>query len=101
MTSKQEIEPVEYRTYRYSPRTSGVGWYAPAGSLYQAMNSLLVWSFFSEMSPDAPGRTANTGRGRPNSYPELTTSRSPAATGEGTQIDDMPPNSHRSCPSRS
>src|SRR5205085_12439387 len=78
-----------------------VGWYAPAGSRYQAMNSLPVSSFLSEMSPDAPGFTANTGRGRPNSYPELMISRSPATTGDGTQIDDIPPNSHSTFPSRS
>src|ERR1700730_5039571 len=65
------------------------------------MYSLLVSSGLSEMSPDAPGRMAYTGRGRAPGYPELMYTRPFFSNGDGMVSVVMPLSCHSSFPSRS
>src|SRR6516225_5691221 len=60
---------------------------------------LLVSPGLSEISPDAPGRIAYTGRGLAPGYPELTYRRPWLAKGVGTTFTVMPPSSQSGVPS--
>src|SRR5438128_5965096 len=70
--------------------------YGPPRRRLQAIDGFVVWSSFSEMSPDAPGRTAKIGWiGR---LPLVMNTRSFPTTGAGMVVSDLFASRHSSAP---